>query len=147
MCRTRGHAPGTRWIRVRYATWRIVDHIVGQRLRIQLVHGSDTACTRFKHGLTRLGPVFSLGLKNPTFALLPQRHNFFSQKHKNHTQRNWISRLRSESESRHQISTRRTTREKVCFSSFFFFCLRQGSINESISRVFFFHQQKIAFFS
>ena len=33
---TRGHTPDTRLIRVRYATWRIVDHIIGQRL----VHGS-----------------------------------------------------------------------------------------------------------
>ena len=40
---TRGHTPDTRRICVRYATWRIVDHIVGQRLRIRLVHSSDTA--------------------------------------------------------------------------------------------------------
>ena len=37
---TRGHTPGTHWIHVRYATWRIVDHIVGQRLRIRLVQDS-----------------------------------------------------------------------------------------------------------
>ena len=29
VCRTRGHTPDTRQIRVRYATWLIVDHIVG----------------------------------------------------------------------------------------------------------------------
>ena len=39
----RGHTPDTGWIRVRYATWRIVDHIVGQQLRIWLGHGLDTA--------------------------------------------------------------------------------------------------------
>ena len=37
---TRGQTPDMSRIRVRYATWRIVDHIVGQRLRIWLVHGS-----------------------------------------------------------------------------------------------------------
>ena len=37
------HAPDTRRIRVRYATWRVVDHIVGQKLRIRLVHGSNKA--------------------------------------------------------------------------------------------------------
>ena len=36
---TRGHTMDTGRIRVRYATWRIVDHIVGQRLRIRLRHG------------------------------------------------------------------------------------------------------------
>ena len=82
------HAPDTRWIRVRYATWRIVDHIVGQRLQIQLVHGLDTADCFYRS--------FSfLGLKNPTFALLSQRHNFFSKTQNQHT-RNWFGRLRSE---------------------------------------------------
>ena len=43
---TRGHTPDTGRICVRYATWRIVDHIVGQPLRIRLGHG----LTRLGHG-------------------------------------------------------------------------------------------------
>ena len=37
---TREHTPDTRRIRVRYATWRIVDHLYGQRFRTRLEHGS-----------------------------------------------------------------------------------------------------------
>ena len=37
-----GHAPNTCWIRVRYATWRIVDQTVGQMIWTRLGHGEDT---------------------------------------------------------------------------------------------------------
>ena len=43
VCRTREHKLDTRQIRVQYAMWRIIDHIIGQRLRTRLVQGSDTA--------------------------------------------------------------------------------------------------------
>ena len=43
VCRTCGHTPDTRRITVRYATWRIVDQIVGQRIWIQLGHDRDMA--------------------------------------------------------------------------------------------------------
>ena len=35
---TLGQRPDTRRIRVQYATWRIVNHIVGQRFRTRLGH-------------------------------------------------------------------------------------------------------------
>ena len=63
--RTRGHPPDTRRIRVRYATWRIVDQTVGQLIWIRLGHGGDTA----GHGLDTASRFFglfhSLGLKKP----------------------------------------------------------------------------------
>ena len=40
--RIRGHAPDTRRIRVRYATWRIVDQTVGHMIQTRLGHGEDT---------------------------------------------------------------------------------------------------------
>ena len=43
---TRGHTPDTRRIRVRYVTWRIVDHIVGQRFWTRHGYGSNTVRTR-----------------------------------------------------------------------------------------------------
>ena len=43
VCRTHGHASDTRRIRVRYATWRIVDQTVSQRIWIRLGHDGDTA--------------------------------------------------------------------------------------------------------
>ena len=46
---TRGHSPDTRRIRVRYATWRIVDHLYGQRFRTRLRHGSNTVRTRLDY--------------------------------------------------------------------------------------------------
>ena len=48
---THRHTPNTRQICVRYAMWRIVDHIVSQRLR-----------TRFEHGLTQID-CYDHGLK------------------------------------------------------------------------------------
>ena len=62
---TRGNAPNTHQMRVRYATWRIVDQIVGQRLWIRLGQDGDKA----GHGLDTIdrfyGIFSSLGLKNP----------------------------------------------------------------------------------
>ena len=75
--RTRGHAPDTRRIRVRYATWRIVDQTVGQRIWILLGHGGDTAGHRRDMTWTRRADfmVFFLlwALKNPNSIVpLPQ---------------------------------------------------------------------------
>ena len=43
---TRGHTPDTHRIRIRYVTWRIIDHIVGQRFWTRHGYGSNTVRTR-----------------------------------------------------------------------------------------------------
>ena len=69
VCRTHGHAPDTRRILVRYATWRIVDQIVGQRIWIRLGHDGDTEETRLRHGEQILWAFSFFGLKKTLIFL------------------------------------------------------------------------------
>ena len=125
---TREQAWDTCRIRVRYATWRIVDQIVGQRLWIQLGHGGDTT-DRF-HGFffffgLKKNPNFSFfsssskSKNHAAFALLPQRAKIklLPQKHKNHTQEtglaNWEVRVNDDAIDR-QANNADNAEEKVC---------------------------------
>ena len=92
---TRGHAPDTRRIRVRYATWHIVDQTVGQRIWIMLEQGRDTAGhsldkaeTRLGHGEQILWAFSFFGLKKTLIRLFL----FFNKSNtqKSH-ERNWIA--------------------------------------------------------
>ena len=74
-CPCVGHAPDMHRIRVQYATWRIVDQTVGQRIWIRLGHCRDTADmadteeTRLGHGEQTLWVFSFFGLKKTLIRL------------------------------------------------------------------------------